>query len=180
MNLVRKSLTLPSQSTRAHGRILYPVRRQPRVEFVPPGDRAHGGRPDLPARLPPRAGSARRRPDADKRPSPRGRDEGPEGPCVLRRAGLAGSHPRRYAAVGTNTLRMAKNAKDFLNRAEAALGLPIEVVAGREEARLIYLGVAQPARSLATGGWWLTSAAARPNSSSAAGSVRTVGKPVHG
>ena len=37
---------------------------------------------------------------------------------------------------------MAKNAKDFLTRAEAALGSPIEVVAGREEARLIYLGVA--------------------------------------
>ncbi|MCA3149640.1 MAG: Ppx/GppA family phosphatase, partial [Rhodocyclaceae bacterium] len=45
-------------------------------------------------------------------------------------------------AVGTNTLRVAKNAKEFLARAEAALGFPIEVVAGREEARLIYLGVA--------------------------------------
>ena len=45
-------------------------------------------------------------------------------------------------AVGTNTLRVAKNAKEFLRKAEAALGFPIEVVAGREEARLIYLGVA--------------------------------------
>ena len=45
-------------------------------------------------------------------------------------------------AVGTNTLRVAKNGKEFLARAEAALGFPIEVVAGREEARLIYLGVA--------------------------------------
>ena len=45
-------------------------------------------------------------------------------------------------AVGTNALRVAKNARSFLKRAEAALGVPIEVIAGREEARLIYLGVA--------------------------------------
>lgn len=46
-------------------------------------------------------------------------------------------------AVGTNALRIAKNAPQFLQEAEAALGFPIEVIAGREEARLIYLGVAQ-------------------------------------
>ncbi len=45
-------------------------------------------------------------------------------------------------AVGTNSLRVAKNAPEFLPQAEAALGFPIEVIAGREEARLIYLGVA--------------------------------------
>ena len=45
--------------------------------------------------------------------------------------------------VGTNSLRVAKNATEFLQQAEAALGFPIEVIAGREEARLIYLGVAQ-------------------------------------
>ncbi len=45
-------------------------------------------------------------------------------------------------AVGTNTLRVAKNAPQFLRDARAALGFPIEVIAGREEARLIYLGVA--------------------------------------
>jgi exopolyphosphatase/guanosine-5'-triphosphate,3'-diphosphate pyrophosphatase len=39
-------------------------------------------------------------------------------------------------------LRVAKNAAEFLERGEAALGFPIEVIAGREEARLIYLGVA--------------------------------------
>jgi exopolyphosphatase / guanosine-5'-triphosphate,3'-diphosphate pyrophosphatase len=44
-------------------------------------------------------------------------------------------------AVGTNTLRVAKNAREFIPRFEEALGFPIEVVAGREEARLIYLGV---------------------------------------
>ena len=46
-------------------------------------------------------------------------------------------------AVGTNSLRVAKNAAEFLQQAETALGFPIEIIAGREEARLIYLGVAQ-------------------------------------
>lgn len=46
-------------------------------------------------------------------------------------------------AVGTNTLRVAKNAPQFLEDAQAALGFPIEVIFGREEARLIYLGVAR-------------------------------------
>ena len=45
-------------------------------------------------------------------------------------------------AVGTNTLRVAKNSDVFLRKAQKALGFPIEVVAGHEEARLIYLGVA--------------------------------------
>jgi exopolyphosphatase / guanosine-5'-triphosphate,3'-diphosphate pyrophosphatase len=45
-------------------------------------------------------------------------------------------------AVGTNALRQAKNAGAFLAQARTALGFPVEVVFGREEARLIYLGVA--------------------------------------
>lgn len=45
-------------------------------------------------------------------------------------------------AVGTNTLRQARNSDLFLRRARQALGHRIEVIAGREEARLIYLGVA--------------------------------------
>jgi len=55
---------------------------------------------------------------------------------------LRGMPAEAVRAVGTNTLRVAKNAKEFRAKAEAALGFPIEVVAGREEARLIYLGVA--------------------------------------
>jgi exopolyphosphatase/guanosine-5'-triphosphate,3'-diphosphate pyrophosphatase len=43
--------------------------------------------------------------------------------------------------VATNTFRVAKNAAEFLKEAEDALGFPIEIIAGREEARLIYLGV---------------------------------------
>ncbi|MFQ5659026.1 MAG: exopolyphosphatase [Gammaproteobacteria bacterium] len=44
-------------------------------------------------------------------------------------------------AVGTNTLRQARNGADFLDRAYRTLGHPIEIIAGREEARLIYMGV---------------------------------------
>ena len=54
---------------------------------------------------------------------------------------LRGFDRHAVRAVGTNTLRVAKNAKSFLKLARAALGFPIEVIAGREEARLIYLGV---------------------------------------
>jgi exopolyphosphatase/guanosine-5'-triphosphate,3'-diphosphate pyrophosphatase len=49
--------------------------------------------------------------------------------------------PERVRAVGTNTLRQVRPEARFLPRAERALGHPIEVIAGREEARLIYLGV---------------------------------------
>ncbi|HVK55463.1 MAG TPA: exopolyphosphatase [Burkholderiales bacterium] len=63
---------------------------------------------------------------------------------ALKRFGerLRGFSPASVRAVGTNTLRVAKNAPSFLNKAETALGFPIEVIAGREEARLIYVGVA--------------------------------------
>lgn len=44
--------------------------------------------------------------------------------------------------AGTNTLRVAKNAQTFVTTAEEILNHPIEIIAGREEARLIYLGVA--------------------------------------
>lgn len=44
--------------------------------------------------------------------------------------------------VGTNTLRIAENSAPFLRKARQALGHPISIIAGEEEARLIYLGVA--------------------------------------
>lgn len=44
-------------------------------------------------------------------------------------------------AVATNTFRVAKNSKELLAEAEAALGCPIEIIAGREEARMIFIGV---------------------------------------
>jgi exopolyphosphatase/guanosine-5'-triphosphate,3'-diphosphate pyrophosphatase len=50
--------------------------------------------------------------------------------------------PDTVRVVGTNTLRAAKNVRAFIEPAQAILGQPIEVVSGREEARLVYLGVA--------------------------------------
>ncbi len=49
----------------------------------------------------------------------------------------------RVRVVGTNTLRKARNSAAFIARGEIALGYPIEIISGQEEARLIYLGVAQ-------------------------------------
>lgn len=67
----------------------------------------------------------------------------------LRRFGarIATLAPRQVRAVATQTLREARNRDAFLRSAETALGQPIEVISGREEARLIYAGVAhlQPA-----------------------------------
>ncbi len=62
---------------------------------------------------------------------------------------LRGFQPEAVRVVATNTLRVAKNARTFIPLAEAALGFPIEVIGGREEARLIYIGAAHalpPAR----------------------------------
>ena len=50
--------------------------------------------------------------------------------------------PERVRAVATNTVRRLAAPASFLGPAEQELGHPIEVVSGREEARLIYLGVA--------------------------------------
>ena len=55
---------------------------------------------------------------------------------------VAGFQPGCVRAVATNTVRQLSNPQAFLLPAETALGHPIEVVSGREEARLIYQGVA--------------------------------------
>lgn len=54
---------------------------------------------------------------------------------------LRGMPPGAVRAVGTSALRVAKNSPAFLEKARETLGFDIEIVAGREEARLIYLGV---------------------------------------
>ena len=66
------------------------------------------------------------------------------GLACLRRfaARLAGFAPGQVRAVATQTLREARNRNAFLLRAQEALGYPVEVISGREEARLIYAGVA--------------------------------------
>ena len=49
---------------------------------------------------------------------------------------------RNVRAVGTNTLRKARNSDEFLKRAETVLDHQVEIISGYEEARLVYLGVA--------------------------------------
>ena len=55
---------------------------------------------------------------------------------------LSGFKPTEVRAVATQTLREARNRDEFLLRANRMLGFPIDVISGREEARLIYQGVA--------------------------------------
>ena len=50
--------------------------------------------------------------------------------------------PQRVRAIATNTVRSLREPQAFLVLAESALGHAIEIVSGREEARLVYLGVA--------------------------------------
>ena len=55
---------------------------------------------------------------------------------------LRDMHADSVRVVGTNTLRLARRKQAFLERAREALGHPIEIISGMEEARLIYSGVA--------------------------------------
>jgi len=55
---------------------------------------------------------------------------------------IADIPPRQVRAVATNTVRQLRSPEAFLGPAEAALGHAIDVISGREEARLVYLGVA--------------------------------------
>ena len=62
--------------------------------------------------------------------------------CLKRFAQLINGLPLgAVRIVGTNALREARNRAEFIRRAEALLGHPVEVISGHEEARLIYLGV---------------------------------------
>jgi exopolyphosphatase / guanosine-5'-triphosphate,3'-diphosphate pyrophosphatase len=54
---------------------------------------------------------------------------------------LSGFKHHEVRAVATQTLREARNRDEFLAKANAILGFPIDVISGREEARLIYQGV---------------------------------------
>ena len=63
--------------------------------------------------------------------------------CLARFAErLSGFEPEFVRAVATQTLREARNRDVFLIQATTILGFPIEVISGKEEARLIYVGVA--------------------------------------
>ena len=64
--------------------------------------------------------------------------------CLARfRQRLGGLPAVQLRAVATQTLREASNRDEFLFQAEQVLGYPIEVISGREEARLIFAGVAR-------------------------------------
>ncbi|HEY6729123.1 MAG TPA: Ppx/GppA phosphatase family protein [Polyangiaceae bacterium] len=78
--------------------------------------------------------------DADRNLSP---EKQAEAIAALQRLGdlLKSVPPENRRAVGTNTLRAARNSEAFLARATEALGCPIDVISGKEEARLVYLGV---------------------------------------
>ncbi len=67
----------------------------------------------------------------------------------LRRFGqrLRDMQAYQVRVVGTNTLRKAQRSSEFLEAAEAAIGHPVEVISGIEEARLIYQGVSHSVES---------------------------------
>jgi exopolyphosphatase / guanosine-5'-triphosphate,3'-diphosphate pyrophosphatase len=63
--------------------------------------------------------------------------------CLTRFGQLLRNMPQGTVRItGTNTLRKARNAHELIEHAEQALGHPVDIIAGVEEARLIYLGVA--------------------------------------
>ena len=79
--------------------------------------------------------------DADRNLTPEAMQRGWD--CLARFGErLAGFKKSQVRAVATQTLREARNRDVFLERAHRVLGFPIDVIAGREEARLIYQGVA--------------------------------------
>ena len=70
--------------------------------------------------------------------------------CLSRFVGRLGAVPSsRLRIVATNALRQAVNGEEFMQKAAEILPKPIEIIAGREEARLIYLGVSH---TMANGG----------------------------
>lgn len=63
--------------------------------------------------------------------------------CLSRFAERLRDIPRdQVRAVGTKTLRSARQSKVFMRSAEAMLGVPIQIISGYEEARLVYAGLA--------------------------------------
>ncbi len=80
--------------------------------------------------------------DDDKALTPEAMERG--WACLARFGERLAGFPRdQVRAVATQTLREATNREEFVRRAEALLGFPIEVIPGREEARLIYIGAAR-------------------------------------
>lgn len=53
---------------------------------------------------------------------------------------LIGFNKEQVRVVATSAMRVAKNAKEFIEKANKVLGFNIEIISGNEEARLIYIG----------------------------------------
>jgi exopolyphosphatase/guanosine-5'-triphosphate,3'-diphosphate pyrophosphatase len=80
--------------------------------------------------------------DTDRNLSPQAMQRGWD--CLARFGErLADFSSSEVRAVATQTLREARNRDEFLTQGMTLLGFPIDVISGREEARLIYQGVAQ-------------------------------------
>ena len=63
--------------------------------------------------------------------------------CLRRFAQLINGLPAgAVRIVATNTLRVARNRAVFIRQVKDIIGHRVDVISGREEARLIYLGVA--------------------------------------
>src|SRR5581483_5916229 len=58
-------------------------------------------------------------------------------------AGIARAHGAVIAAIGTEGLRRAKNARDFLDPAREILGGGVQVIDGEREAALTFRAVAE-------------------------------------
>ncbi len=144
-----KSLACRPCPARRHRRSSPPFRRPPRSPPSTWARTAFGSRSASCATAATAASTTSRRPCASAPGStptacsPRRRSQ--RGLACLARFArrLAGFAPPQVRAVATQTLREARNRDAFLARGAQALGHPIEVISGREEARLIYLGVAR-------------------------------------
>ena len=76
--------------------------------------------------------------------------------CLAQFTAPSGHGPGRIVVFATNALRAARNRREFIDRAEEALGYPNEVIAGREEARLIYLELHTLRQTMVVSVWWST------------------------
>ena len=84
--------------------------------------------------------------------------------------------PESVRVVGTNTFRVAKNIGVFLPKFEKALGFPINVISGVEEARLIYKGVCNSWIQMVRKNWSLILAVDQLNLSLVRARSRIIGK----
>jgi hypothetical protein len=158
----RSLLCWPANHHQQHAKRYPPCRRRPRLQQLSPGNRPldHGQiqRTEY-LKETVRQGNGL---DAERNLTPEAMQRGWD--CLARFGErLAGFKRSQVRAVATQTLREARNRDEFLAQASSVLGFPIDVISGREEARLIYQGVAHLLPQRTNAAWWWTSAAAPPS-----------------